>query len=462
MAPPSAAPSKEQISAQLARISSSAYFRAAPLLVQILTILVTESQSNSGARLTSQFIGAKLGEEPAPDDNRTKEGYPKARANLQHVRKRLTRFYESTGYSDPVVILLPKGTYTPAIFFNPAYRSVEPLEPEAQALIRRIKMSLDLRSGRSLKAAMDYTDQLGKLSSKHPRLTANLLFVPLVAAPTLPYMVLRLPRDMKKYIEPFKAAPYEPWEIIFADACVLAYADHNWNGALTRFEAAITNSGGEAAFYWWYTALLASAGRINHAITILYSAIEHFARGNVAIRMDLAVLLIIAKRYSEAEEIIDATCDLVDPLTPAISLARCILYEAQDNIKQAAQHVIGAIEHFDVDHPERADWHGMLWGMCSLIAGREGSRKVASGTLGSLLKGYKKQSRFSSVEVALGLIGNNRLDDAVKHLEKSVSKQETDPYVMWLHIFPPLRHLRSNKRYAELLDKLGLRAGLYD
>jgi tetratricopeptide (TPR) repeat protein len=316
---------------------------------------------------------------------------------------------------------------------------------------------------------MDYWEQLVKLPSRHPRILSNSLFLLFVAAPVLPKALRDAGEDVEDAIRMIRRAGFEidakgfePWECTFLDACVQASRYHRWQDSLNLFETANATSQQLAKYFWWYPALLASVGRVNDAISLLDAVVRAYASNSVAAITDLATLLILARRFSEAEQLLSAALDMMPEFKPAIALCLCLYYEAQDRQMEAGRVVLAVFKNLNDNRANLTnyDWHGMLLGMCSLIAGKEGSSDTAEWTLDVLTRGYKKQRLFSAVEVALAYIGNKRHDEAVKWLKKAAF-EDGDPFTMWLHIFPPLRHLHGHKGYRELLSKLNLKVGLY-
>src|SRR4029077_5479087 len=101
------------------------------------------------------------------------------------------------------------------------------------------------------------------------------------------------------------------------------------------------------------------------------------------------------------------------------------------------------------------DWHSFLVGTFALVQGRGGQQRDASAFVDQLVRRKAKFDRTSSVEIAIGLIGLGRNDDAVAGANKAAF-EEGDPFSMLFHIFPPLRHLRGHRGFRDLLKKLDL------
>src|SRR5262249_53087488 len=141
-----------------------------------------------------------------------------------------------------------------------------------------------------------------------------------------------------------------------------------------------------------------------------------------------------------------------------------------DRLREAADLVVSFMKH-EMEVLEKGfrptsnnnvplDMTMMATGMCSLIAGRTGSPKVAASLLRVIQNWRRKSHHSSSVELAIALVGAGKLNEAAESLQTAAFK-EADPYAMWFHIFPPFRHLNGNRTYQELLRKLRLSADLY-
>jgi tetratricopeptide (TPR) repeat protein len=432
-------------------------------LRRILGFLVEEWLADGGSKLTMQYIGDSLKDEPLTfEEDSDKWGYPRTRANLAHVRNRLRKYYETEGYRDPVIIKLNPGSYAPAIAFNPVSTAMPDLDPAITRLVLRAKTAIDLRTLRGAWRAMRYYLQI-PLNLENPRQIANNIFIPMAVAPIVPSTPMAIRPLMDVAIAHVKQSGIEPWESIFAEACGEACYRHRWRESLDLFELAITNSQGEARYFWWYTALLASLGRVPEAIETLDASVRHFSRTNIATRTDLALLQVMAGRFSDAEENVSSCLDFASAENPLIVFTFALLFEAQDRLEDAIAPImqfsssgrLGPGPTSIDDSLERRDLHLLLGGTFALLMGRLGATAVASEMLDILLTCKAKRPAASSVEIALALIGLDRFDEAVKWLHKAAF-EESDPFAMWFHIFPPLRHLHDHRGFRALLAELGL------
>jgi hypothetical protein len=148
-------PESNDVRAQLQRLYRYERFRGEKLR-KILEYLVEQWLLDRGANLTGKTIGQAMGEKAVFEEESNKDGYPKTRANLKHVRNRLESYNETAGYCDPVIIKLNAGSYVPVIEYNPRVTGGPALDPESERLILRAKTAIDARTLRGAMRALDY------------------------------------------------------------------------------------------------------------------------------------------------------------------------------------------------------------------------------------------------------------------------------------------------------------------
>jgi TolB-like protein/Tfp pilus assembly protein PilF len=126
--PASLAPvSPNEISEQLNRILFSQTFRAAEREKAFLRYVVERTLQGRGAELKEYTIGVEAFERGDGFDPRRDTI---VRTEARNVRRRLARYYEEEGHSDPVRIELPKGGYTPHFVETPPPEPQAPPEPQ--------------------------------------------------------------------------------------------------------------------------------------------------------------------------------------------------------------------------------------------------------------------------------------------------------------------------------------------
>lgn len=102
----------EAVRAQLSRILTSADFNVPARLRSFLTFVVEEVLAGRGERIKAYTIATRVFERSGDFDSIND---PVVRIEAGRLRRALERYYLLSGRDDSVVIVIPKGTYTPAI-----------------------------------------------------------------------------------------------------------------------------------------------------------------------------------------------------------------------------------------------------------------------------------------------------------------------------------------------------------
>ena len=106
----SSAVSRELVIEQLDRVLASSLFQGAVRSRALLTFIVEETLNSRIDRLKEYTIGAEALDRGDSFDPRTD---PIVRAEASRLRGRLERYFASEGREDPIIIVLPKGSYVP-------------------------------------------------------------------------------------------------------------------------------------------------------------------------------------------------------------------------------------------------------------------------------------------------------------------------------------------------------------
>ena len=99
---------REAILAQLERILSSPSFKSSERSSKLLQFLVEQSIGGHADRLKEYTLGIEALGKSSAFDPRTD---PSVRSEASRLRTRLDKYYAAEGKADPIVIVLPKGTY---------------------------------------------------------------------------------------------------------------------------------------------------------------------------------------------------------------------------------------------------------------------------------------------------------------------------------------------------------------
>jgi adenylate cyclase len=108
---------QKAIREQLDRIIKSGSFMQSRRRQRFLQFIVNETVAGRGERLKGYNLALEVFDRPETFDPVVD---PVVRIEAGRLREKLREYYENGGHSDPIVIELPKGTYTPRIEFRRA------------------------------------------------------------------------------------------------------------------------------------------------------------------------------------------------------------------------------------------------------------------------------------------------------------------------------------------------------
>ena len=226
----------------------------------------------------------------------------------------------------------------------------------------------------------------------------------------------------------------------------LGYVKHynwNWAGAEEDFKRAIDLNPSYANAHNFYASLLMSRGRIDESIASSTKARE-LDPFSLAISAQRGFLLENARRYDEAIEQLRG----VIAMDPNHYQAHWFLSHTYAANKQFEQGIAAAQKAVDLS--ERAP--GAL-GMLGLVYALGGRKDEANKILNELLELNKKRY-VTPAALANIYIGLDNKEQAFVWLEKAF--QERSNYLAYLKVFPILDPLRSDPRFAALVQRVGL------
>jgi TolB-like protein/Tfp pilus assembly protein PilF len=232
----------------------------------------------------------------------------------------------------------------------------------------------------------------------------------------------------------------------------LGYVHHfnwNWNAAEQSFKRALELNPNYANAHNLYASHLMAKGLIEESIAASNRARE-LDPFSLSISVQRGFLLENARRYDEAIEQLRAVIAM-DPNHYQAYWTLGHTYAARGRFAEAVAAAEKAVELSN-----RVP--GAL-GILGLVYGLAGRKDDATKVLNELLE--LNQHRYvtpaSMVNVYIGLGDNDR---AFFWLEKAY--EERSNYLAYLNVFPLVDPLRSDPRFANLLDRVGLRSWSVD
>ena len=130
---------------ELDRVLASTTFRQVGRLKRFLSFVVLETLYGRGDQLKEYVIGVQVFDKDSSFDPRAD---PIVRVQARRLRARLGRYYREEGGSDPIVIELPKGGYTPV------FKTREPASPGRRSISTAL-------AGQNTIAVLPFADHSG-------------------------------------------------------------------------------------------------------------------------------------------------------------------------------------------------------------------------------------------------------------------------------------------------------------
>ncbi len=226
----------------------------------------------------------------------------------------------------------------------------------------------------------------------------------------------------------------------------LGYVKHynwDWAGAEQDFKRAIDLNPNYANAHNFYASFLMSRGRVDESIAASNRARE-LDPFSLSISVQRGFLLENARRYDEAIEQLRS----VIAMNPNHYSAHWVLGHAYAANKQFDQAIAAAERAVELS--DRAP--GAL-GILGLVYGLAGRKDDANTVLNELLELNK--TRYITPAALVNIyIGLGQKDQAFIWLERAF--QERSNYLAYLKVFPLMDPLRSDPRFADLVQRVGL------
>ncbi len=220
----------------------------------------------------------------------------------------------------------------------------------------------------------------------------------------------------------------------------------DWPTATSEFERGLRLSPGYASGHQWYGSHLGIVGRLQEGIREMERARE-LDPLSLIINSNVGMLLNWAGRHDESEAALRRALELDPDFVGAVQELG-FTFEAQSKFEDAIEAYRRALE-----------LSGGLIGRAELghVYGVMGRRAEALEMLGRLEE--EAAVRYvAPVELAILNAGLGNTDAAFAWLEEGYRRR--DATLTWRIQTPGLRELRSDPRFADLLRRLGLSAGL--
>jgi DNA-binding winged helix-turn-helix (wHTH) protein len=219
------------------------------------------------------------------------------------------------------------------------------------------------------------------------------------------------------------------------------YFDWDWAGAETAFRAALARDPDWAAAHQWYSILLTAAGRAEEALREILIACEREPL-SLAVNTDLGFHYYYTGQYAEAVKQLRSVLAMQADFAPAqLWLGRSY---------QELGEYDAALEAFSTVEANMPEWPVAIAAR-GFVEGAAGRPAKAVATLTQLIE--LSQRRFvTQYGIALVEAGLGRTDGAFAALEAAFD--ERSHWLMWLRLDPRWRDMRSDLRFARLIERL--------
>jgi serine/threonine protein kinase/Tfp pilus assembly protein PilF len=227
----------------------------------------------------------------------------------------------------------------------------------------------------------------------------------------------------------------------------LAYArwlgDLDWSGAEKGFKRALDLKSSYVMAHEWYAEYLAALGRHEEALAEIKRA-QQLDPLSVPVNRAVGWVLYFARRYDEA----------IEELRKALAMnaeflgARMVLWWALV-AKGAYDEAIAEIRK-EVERPGLRTMKKLMLGYAAAAAG---NREEAGGILWELESKLAEESRLALLSAMLFTAMDDK-DRAFDQLDRAYQIRE--PGLVFLRVAPWADSLRGDRRYAPLVERLGL------
>lgn len=225
----------------------------------------------------------------------------------------------------------------------------------------------------------------------------------------------------------------------------LAFIKHRWDWAREdaekEFQLAIKSKPTYAPAHQWYSSYLVAMGRFDEAIAEARRAQELEPLSFIS-NSHIGWILYFAGRYDEAIEHCKKLLDVDPNFFPARRYLG-LVYEQKGMYKEAIA---------EFQQAAKLSGSPLMMSLLAHAYAASGNRAEAERLLVQL--GQQKQRYVSPYTVATIYAGLGEKDQAFKWLDKAFD--ERDIWLMNLRVDPLFKTLRSDRRFSDLLGRIGL------
>ena len=224
---------------------------------------------------------------------------------------------------------------------------------------------------------------------------------------------------------------------------VLMRYDWDWQGAECEFKKAISLNPSYSSAHQLYGIYLQSLGRFEEALHHIRLA-QELDPLSLQIMVSLGMCLWAMRRYDEALKTLQETVEM-DPYYYPTHLAIAVVHGQLGNFSEALEEFKKASQLNDVP---------LIMGFLGYVYAVSGKVDAAQRVLAELQR-LRTERYVSAYAIALVYAGLAEYDLAFEWL--GIACEDRDEFLTWgLGIDPRLDGLRSDERYVQLMNRIGL------
>ncbi len=219
--------------------------------------------------------------------------------------------------------------------------------------------------------------------------------------------------------------------------------DWDWPGAEREFERAIELNPSYATAHHWYAYYFAAVGRHDESIREIRRA-QEIDPLSLIINTDIGDMLYLSRRYDEAIE----QCRKTIAIDANFPLAHHLLAQAYS---EKGMHTEAMTELQEAERAARDGTNYLAW--AAIIQARSGRKDQARMTLYKL-KELSARSYVPAINMAIVHASLGENDQAFSWLERDY--EDRGPSMLLINVWPMMDPLRSDPRFADLVQRVGL------
>lgn len=221
------------------------------------------------------------------------------------------------------------------------------------------------------------------------------------------------------------------------------YYDRDWEGAEKEFQTSIRLNPKYEIAYDWYGYYLTAMGRFEEARVTIKKAVDLDPLSPV-FGSDMGFTLFYGGNYDQAIKELQSALE-ISPQFPLTHLWLSRAYQQKKMYKEA-------IDEYRKTLMVIPNWPVALAGIGNIYG--EMKKTTEAQRMLDTLTMLSSREFVTSYGVALVYAGLGDKDKAFQWLDKSY--EERSNFLVWLKVEPRWAHIRSDKRFAELVRRVGL------